>query len=169
MNHKCDDKLTHIIVESHKSLYYHCSICGKRQGGYTVSWGYGERPSFFSGKILVNPVNCVGVMGAGLAKKFKLMFPENYIFYRKNYRSLKPGKLLIYRGEKTIINFPTKTHWREKSKIEYITTGLAEVEKLETDEFIFIPALGCGLGGLSWDKVRPEILKLKKNLVVFGP
>lgn len=110
--------------------------------------------------ILVNPVNCVGVMGAGLALQFKNRFPDNYRVYRNWCQSgdATIGKLCFYKtnNNQIIINFPTKDHWRYKSKYEYIEKGLITLQKYVNNIYvksIAIPPLGCGLGGLEWDKV----------------
>ena len=112
--------------------------------------------------VLVNPVNTVGVMGKGLALKFKKRYPAMFIEYQKQCEQnlLTVGKLWIYKAEdKWILNFPTKQHWRSKSKIEYIESGLQafvtvyEAEKITS---IAYPMLGCGLGGLNWKtQVQP--------------
>lgn len=116
---------------------------------------------------LVNAVNCVGVMGKGLALQFKHKFPENFAAYKtacKESRVL-PGQMFVYEPDqaelpKYIINFPTKRHWRTKSLMEDIQLGLAalrdDVERLRISS-IAIPPLGCGLGGLEWDRVREKI------------
>jgi O-acetyl-ADP-ribose deacetylase (regulator of RNase III) len=113
---------------------------------------------------LVNTVNTVGVMGKGIALQFKEAFPANFKAYRKACKEgwLHPGKLLVIReetiqGKKIIINFPTKVEWFKKSSYEYIESGLKELVKvIESEEIrsIAIPPLGCGNGGLRWDKVR---------------
>lgn len=116
---------------------------------------------------LVNTVNTVGVMGKGIALQFKEAFPGNFRIYTtacKN-KELVPGKLLVvkeqtFNGEKIIINFPTKTEWYQKSKYEYIEDGLKDlvnVIKAYKIESIAIPPLGCGNGGLKWDKVKALI------------
>jgi O-acetyl-ADP-ribose deacetylase (regulator of RNase III) len=118
---------------------------------------------------LVNTVNTVGVMGKGIALQFKTEFPYNFEVYKaacKN-KELEPGKLLVVKestkeGDKIIINFPTKTDWFRKSKYEYIEQGLKELAKvIQKDRIksIAIPPLGCGNGGLKWDKVKPLIEK----------
>src|SRR5436853_5377405 len=81
---------------------------------------------------LVNTVNTVGVMGKGIALQFRQTFPDNYNFYRKAYehKELKPGKMLVFArpaDPRYIINFPTKRHWRDKSKIEDIQDGLQDL------------------------------------------
>lgn len=116
---------------------------------------------------LVNTVNTVGVMGKGIALQFKEAFPTNYKIYHaaSKRKELQIGKLLVVKeptmhGEKIIINFPTKTEWYLKSKYEYISEGLDELVKIiqEYDiQSIAIPPLGCGNGGLVWEKVKPMI------------
>lgn len=116
---------------------------------------------------LVNTVNCVGVMGKGIALQFKQAFPENFRQYERACRTgeVQPGRMftvttgnLLY--PRYIINFPTKRHWRGKSKIEDIKSGLkaliAEVQQLGVSS-IAIPPLGCGNGGLDWAEVKPLI------------
>lgn len=113
---------------------------------------------------LVNTVNCEGYMGKGIAYQFKLQFPDNNVDYVKACKSgqLKPGKLHYFRErEKIIINFPTKNKWREKSKIEYIETGLDELLVLIGNlniKSIAIPPLGSGNGGLIWTNVKEVII-----------
>ncbi len=116
---------------------------------------------------LVNPVNCVGVMGKGLAKEFKKRFPDNYKFYQDNckFKVMRLGMSLVYpimydESTKYVVNFPTKYHWRDSSKIEYIEEGLIDlIETVRVFQIISIaiPALGCGLGGLPWTQVRGTI------------
>lgn len=118
---------------------------------------------------LVNTVNCVGVMGKGIALQFKQAFPDNFKEYKKVCRKneLQPGKMLVYKNNslinpKYIVNFPTKKHWREKSKIEYIQDGLASlVEEIKSLDIksIAVPPLGCGYGGLKWEEVQPLMKK----------
>ena len=123
--------------------------------------------------ILINTVNCVGVMGKGIALEFKKRFPKNYIEYVKrcndSSNKLSPGTLFIFaENEKLIINFPTKDHWRFPSKYEYIESGLKTLVNflnLETTRKVAIPALGCSNGGLSWEKVKPMIENALKDCV----
>lgn len=116
---------------------------------------------------LVNTVNCVGVMGKGIALQFKQAFPDNFKEYEKACKNnlVMPGKMFIVRtgsmfNPQYIINFPTKRHWKEKSKIEDIKSGLVDfVDKIREYRIksVAIPPLGCGNGGLDWDQVRPLI------------
>ncbi|MFO1055108.1 MAG: macro domain-containing protein [Planctomycetota bacterium] len=116
---------------------------------------------------LVNTVNCVGFMGRGIALQFRRAFPANFKEYERVCKQglLEPGRILVHAtrrltGPKYILNFPTKRHWRGKSRIEDIESGLvalvAEVVRLGIRS-IAIPPLGCGLGGLDWSAVRPRI------------
>lgn len=116
---------------------------------------------------IVNTVNCVGVMGRGIALQFKNMFPENFKAYADACarEAVQPGKMFIFQtnelaNPKYIINFPTKRHWRGKSRIEDIKLGLEDlvkqVQALDIQS-IAIPPLGSGLGGLDWNEVRPLI------------
>lgn len=111
--------------------------------------------------VLVNPVNCVGVMGKGLALEFKNRYPTMFHTYKKacDTKELRPGQpMLVYGPDKSVILFPTKYHWREKSKVIYIKDGLEAVSccyKSFGIESIAFPKLGCGLGGLDWKEVKP--------------
>ena len=115
---------------------------------------------------LVNSVNCVGVMGRGIALQFKKRFPENFKDYAKacNRNEVTPGRMFVHEtgqfSPRYIINFPTKRHWRSKSRMEDIETGLdALVREIQERDIhsIAIPPLGSTLGGLRWDDVRPRI------------
>lgn len=116
---------------------------------------------------IVNTVNCVGFMGRGIAAQFKRSFPENFRAYEKacKRKEVVPGKMFVFAtGQLTnprlIINFPTKRHWRGKSRMEDIEAGLEALVKEVQErkiQSIAIPPLGCGLGGLDWRDVRPRI------------
>ena len=116
---------------------------------------------------LVNTVNCEGYMGKGLALQFKQMFPDNYHEYHNTCKQGKvvPGKMFVTEeeietGTKIIINFPTKRQWRERSYLEDIESGLVDLVKVihhRNISSIAIPPLGCGLGGLKWEAVKPLI------------
>ena len=116
---------------------------------------------------LVNPVNCVGVSGKGLALQFRRAWPTNYLSYVMACKGgqLRPGRLHIFPtgrlgNPKWIINFPTKDDWRDKSKLIYVEAGLdALVAECLTNpiERVAIPPLGCGLGGLKWEDVKKLI------------
>jgi O-acetyl-ADP-ribose deacetylase (regulator of RNase III) len=116
---------------------------------------------------LVNTVNCVGVMGKGIALQFKQAFSENFKTYAKACKNgeVQLGRMFTFitdtwTNPKYIINFPTKKHWRGRSKLKDIETGLhdlvEEVRRLGIKS-IAIPPLGCGYGGLEWPKVRNAI------------
>ena len=121
---------------------------------------------------LVNTVNCVGVMGKGIALQFKLKFPGNFRRYKKvcDRGELEPGRLFVFdrgdliegdgHGPRYVVNFPTKTHWRSPSKLSYIEDGMdALVREVERRRIasIAIPPLGCGGGGLDWGDVEAII------------
>ena len=117
---------------------------------------------------LVNTVNCVGVMGKGIALQFKKAFPENFKAYKNACQrgEVKPGGMFVIdTGQnfpKYIINFPTKRHWRDKSRYKDIEAGLQALVKEITARnigSIAIPPLGSGLGGLDWAKIKPMIEK----------
>ncbi|MBE7488458.1 MAG: hypothetical protein DIKNOCCD_02153 [bacterium] len=133
---------------------------------------------------LVNTVNCVGVMGRGIALQFKNAFPENFKEYAKACKQgkVQPGKMFVFEtGQLTqpryIINFPTKRHWRGKSRMADIESGLeslVEVLKKKGIRSVALPPLGCGLGGLDWSEVRSRITKALESLegvhvVVYQP
>lgn len=116
---------------------------------------------------LVNTVNCVGVMGKGIALQFRHAWPENYEDYRRacDKQEVRPGRMFIYDTGRLvkprfIINFPTKRHWKEKSRIEDVVTGLdAMVAEIRARGIrsVALPPLGCGNGGLDWGAVRKLI------------
>ena len=133
---------------------------------------------------LVNTVNCVGVMGRGVALQFKNAFPENFKAYAAACKrhDVQPGRMFVFEtGQLTnpryIINFPTKRHWRGKSRIEDIDAGLKALQAVVRERQIravALPPLGSGLGGLNWKQVRPRIEAALGGLgdlhvVVFEP
>lgn len=132
----------------------------------------------------VNTVNCVGVMGRGIALQFKKMFPSNFKAYLQACRKeqVQPGKMFVYKNEaivcpKYIINFPTKRHWKGLSLIEDIESGLEDLAKVIKElniSSIAIPPLGSGLGGLDWNAVKAKIEHSLQNLpntriIIFEP
>ena len=133
---------------------------------------------------LVNTVNCVGIMGRGLALQFKRAYPDNFQAYAARCRrsEIRPGRVFVFETRATvspryIINFPTKRHWRGKSRIEDIESGLQSLVqeiRLRGMRSIAVPPLGCGLGGLSWPDVRARIEAALEALadvevVIFEP
>ncbi len=116
---------------------------------------------------IINTVNCVGVMGRGIALQFKKAFPENYKAYTIACKGdeVQPGRMFVFEtGQLTnpryIINFPTKRHWRGKSRIEDIESGLTALKEViakKNIRSIAIPPLGSGLGGLDWPSVKTKI------------
>ncbi len=133
---------------------------------------------------LVNTVNCVGIMGRGIALQFKNAFPANFKAYQEACKreEVRPGKMFVFEtGQLTnprfIVNFPTKRHWRGKSRMEDIDAGLvALLQEIRNRKIysIAIPPLGSGLGGLEWSQVRPRIEKALAELsnvrvIIFEP
>ncbi len=131
---------------------------------------------------IINPVNTAGVMGAGLAKQFHSKYPRMFKDYRDMCRlgELIPGRLHVFDREGFsppfyIINFPTKKHWSQPSRLEYIETGLSTLVQILgrlSARSISIPKLGCGLGGLNWCDVNSLIKKYLSNaevkIMVYG-
>ena len=123
---------------------------------------------------LVNTVNTVGVMGKGIALMFKTQFPDNFKAYTAACKksSIKVGTMFVtptgeLGGPKWIINFPTKKHWRNPTKIEWIIDGLQDLQRVIQEKdirSIAIPPLGCGNGGLKWAEVRPHIETAMRGL-----
>lgn len=129
---------------------------------------------------IVNTVNCVGIMGRGIALQFKKAFPANFRAYAVACEEgeVQPGKMFVhdtgaFTNPRYIINFPTKRHWKGKSRIEDIDSGLIALAKEVRDrgiKSIAVPPLGAGLGGLDWKDVRPRIeaaLRALPGLVVL--
>jgi O-acetyl-ADP-ribose deacetylase (regulator of RNase III) len=118
---------------------------------------------------LVNTVNTVGIMGRGIALQFRKAFPENFKAYEAACQAdqVQPGRMFVYDlnrlyNPRFIINFPTKRHWKSKSRIDDIQSGLVDlihVVQQHNMGSIAIPPLGCGLGGLNWAEVRPLIVE----------
>jgi O-acetyl-ADP-ribose deacetylase (regulator of RNase III) len=132
---------------------------------------------------IVNTVNCVGIMGRGLALQFKNKFPQNLKEYQLacTNKEVQLGKMFVHQtgqliNPKYIINFPTKGHWKQNSKIEDISNGLDDlitiIEKYSIKS-IAIPPLGSGLGGLDWNQVKKLIEEKLKNInctvILFEP
>ncbi len=133
---------------------------------------------------LVNTVNCVGIMGRGIALQFKKRFPENYRAYSKacDRGEVQPGRLFVFptrwlTNPRYILNFPTKRHWRGNSRLEDIEAGLGDLTRWIRESgvrSVAVPPLGSGLGGLDWATVRGLIEAAMANIegvqiVVFEP
>jgi O-acetyl-ADP-ribose deacetylase (regulator of RNase III) len=133
---------------------------------------------------LVNTVNCVGIMGRGIALQFKKAFPDNFKAYERACKQgdVQPGHMFVFdTGALTkpryIVNFPTKRHWKGKSRIEDIQAGLVDLARWISSSgvrSIAIPALGSGLGGLDWNDVKPLITNAFSTMdgietIVFEP
>jgi O-acetyl-ADP-ribose deacetylase (regulator of RNase III) len=119
---------------------------------------------------LVNPVNCVGVMGAGLALQVKRAFPGNFTAYAEACArgDVRLGRVFLHDrgpdqpGPRYIVNFPTKAHWQDQSRCPAIRAGLADLVNVVAQKgitSIAVPKLGCGLGGLRWEEVQPLVIE----------
>jgi O-acetyl-ADP-ribose deacetylase (regulator of RNase III) len=133
---------------------------------------------------LVNTVNCVGIMGRGIALQFKNAFPDNFKSYAAACKrnEVQPGRMFVFEtgllaNPHYIINFPTKRHWKGKSRIEDIEAGLSALTReiqSRNIRSVAIPPLGSGLGGLNWLEVRLRIEEALSKLadlkiVIFEP
>lgn len=147
-----------------------------------------ERGDIFASpcRVLVNPVNCVGVSGKGLAKEFKRRFPLSVKAYEKDIRDAAndrsmvsllwlgmPTEYELVEHDKLVMFFATKLHWKDKSALVNIADGLGELagmceEMPDRYPSIAIPALGCGLGELSWEDVLPLIQGTAQRLNECG-
>lgn len=132
-----------------------------------------------SAQTIINTVNLRGTMGKGLALEFKNRFPGLFEAYTNDLldKRLAIGAPTIWKGkEKWVVNFPTKDDWRKPSEYEYIEKGLSGL-RAKLDEWavlsLAIPPLGCGLGSLDWNKVRPMVDKhlgdMEMSIEVFEP
>lgn len=116
---------------------------------------------------IINTVNCVGVMGKGIALQFKQAFPRNYEAYRRacEVGEVRLGEMFVFDtgsmiNPRWIINFPTKGHWKAKSRLEDVASGLEDLKRViiaRGIQSIAVPPLGCGNGGLDWRDVEPVI------------
>lgn len=129
---------------------------------------------------LVNTVNTVGIMGKGIALMFKEAFPENFRLYAAACKrgEVQIGKMFVTErpplsssggGPRWIINFPTKKHWRDRTRLEWVEAGLVDLTRVIQEKAIrsvALPPLGCGNGGLDWSAVRPLIEQALADLSV---
>ncbi|WP_438280192.1 macro domain-containing protein [Pseudomonas alabamensis] len=138
----------------------------------------------FDADIMINTVNCVGVMGTGVALTFKKRFPEMFDDYVEKCRLgiIRPGLPSVWlqtdmiSKDIEIINFPTKKHWKNSSEYHYVDDGLEWLSRYLEDKsgkVVTLPALGCGHGGLDWSRVRSMIAEKLTNspahIYVFEP
>ena len=127
-------------------------------------------------QVITNPVNCVGVMGKGLALEFKKRFPEMFLDYKNKctHNEVKVDQPYLWENNQIqILNFATKKHWKDSSNLQDIKSGLRYIAK-NYDEMgissIALPPLGCGRGGLNWNDVKAlinEVLGPIHDLDVF--
>jgi len=132
---------------------------------------------------LVNTVNTVGVMGKGVALQFRQAYPANYAAYKRacDKDEVRIGRMFVWDSHRPgprryIINFPTKRHWRSKSRLEDIEAGLDDLVRRINElgiSSIALPALGCGNGGLDWKNVLPRIKQaldpVPVRAIVYSP
>jgi len=125
---------------------------------------------------IVNPINCVGVMGGGLAKIFKEKYPLMFTQYKLkcDEGSIVPGSLFYYEPELpwdyNVLNFPTKIDWKNPSEYDIVRAGLESFVQSYKDlgiTKIAFPALGCGLGGLDWNNIKPMMEKYLGPLDIY--
>jgi O-acetyl-ADP-ribose deacetylase (regulator of RNase III) len=131
--------------------------------------------------VRVNAVNCVGVMGKGVARAFRDRYPAMFRAYTEACAAgeLRPGVLHVWRAPtgETVANLPTKTDWRRPSEYAYVEAGLRalrrELGRAAADGVVTLPALGCGNGALDWARVLPMIEAhlgdLPQRVLVFPP
>lgn len=123
-------------------------------------------------QVLVNTVNTVGVMGKGIALEFKKRYPDMFAAYKVicDKRRLKTGSLMLcYEPDHWILLFPTKEHWRNPSRMDYIEAGLSKFRRTYAEKGITsvaFPRLGCGNGELNWNDVRPVMEKYLRDLPI---
>jgi O-acetyl-ADP-ribose deacetylase (regulator of RNase III) len=129
----------------------------------------------------VNPVNCVGVMGAGIAIDFRTRYQTMYEAYRIacQHGVVKIGELWVWKTKqgKTIINLPTKRDWRDLAAYNDVGAGLAALKKYLFDhpelQRVLLPAVGCGKGGLSWKSIEPlcRVLldRIDAEIILYAP
>jgi len=123
---------------------------------------------------IINTVNTVGVMGKGIALQFRMAFPANYEAYKKacDHKEVQTGSMFVFDmgrmvNPRYIVNFPTKRHWKGKSRMEDVESGLIDLIRVVRElgiHSIAIPPLGCGNGGLNWGDVHPRIEDAFKEL-----
>lgn len=119
----------------------------------------------------MNPVNTVGVMGAGLALQFKQRFPKAFwdyqVFCKQGFFLSQKLHVFQLENENFIVNFPTKKHWKDPSRLEYVEESLEAMKTWivrEDIRSVAMPKVGCGLGGLYWEDVQPKIEAALRDL-----
>jgi O-acetyl-ADP-ribose deacetylase (regulator of RNase III) len=123
-------------------------------------------------KVLVNPVNTEGIMGKGIALKFKNNYHDMFVAYQNYCKEglFTIGKLMLFKyPNKWILLFPTKESWKMPSKLAYIDIGLKRFINVYKDKkisSIAFPKLGCGNGGLDWEDVKPIMEKYLNNISI---
>mgnify|MGYP001122241210 CR=1 FL=1 len=118
---------------------------------------------------IVNPINCVGIIGKGIAAQCKQLYPKMFEEYQGLclLRKLSPGNVWYYKTEvdqpKYILNLATKDHWRDPSELDWIVTGCKHLVQVLMTKWITnvgIPSIGCGNGKLDWNIVKPYLIEI---------
>ena len=143
---------------------------------------YAEGDLLDSGaQALVNAVNCEGVMGKGIALAFRRRFPEHFRSYRRACAAgeVQPGRMHvdILPDGRSVIAFPTKSSWRQPSRLDWISEGIPDLVRTVRNlgvRSVAVPQLGCGAGGLDWTEVRPLLVKGfapygDTDVLLYGP
>lgn len=130
-------------------------------------------------ELIVNPINCVGVMGGGLAAIFRRRYPkahEDYVVACGQGKVKVGTMFLTFTDDQDIAHFPTKDHYRDPSEMSYVVDGMRDLRSILGTvgyKSCAIPALGCGLGGLAWGDVLPVITEALSDYtgraVIFEP
>lgn len=134
----------------------------------------------YDASVRINTVNCVGVMGKGVALAYKNRYPAMFKEYKAacDDGDVQPGQLHIWKSDDgtVVVNFPTKRHWRQKSLIKDVESGLKALREFllqQGDVRVTLPALGCGHGGLEWEEVsdliRQYLSDMPAEVLVFAP
>jgi O-acetyl-ADP-ribose deacetylase (regulator of RNase III) len=166
------------LIEAILSVVSGTMRCGTPLGGIAVIVrGSGDLLDA-DVEVLVNAVNCVGVMGKGLALQFKQRFPEYFAAYASACAAgeVHVGRVHVVSLDRCFISFPTKGHFRSRSRLPGIAAGLDDLARVIGElgiRSVAVPALGCGLGGLDWGEVEPLIEEklgpLTATVAVFPP
>ncbi len=135
-----------------------------------IKWASGN-PFDREVDIRVNTVNCVGVMGKGIALEFKRRYPRMFFAYSELCRGgvIQPGTIHVWDNEPdcTIINVATKRDWKNPSQFKWVWLGLGALTRHLVPlgpVTVTLPALGCGNGGLEWERVKPMIQDALSNI-----
>jgi O-acetyl-ADP-ribose deacetylase (regulator of RNase III) len=144
----------------------------------TIEYRQGDMLADADATMVVIPTNCLGVMGAGLAKQAADRFEGLRVKQYDERRIIRMGTPRIYvEYHPMVVCLPTKFDWRLPSKIEYVRDGLyflrGHLQQVKAPQVVAVPALGCGLGGLAWTDVKPLIERylgdVGHRVIVYEP